>query len=90
MNFILRVINEKEKRFQNRMLGESYWIYRRDYYSEKEWVEILKQYYPEIFSKSKDADKEIYALIASSGSHLIYQGYEAYIMTENGKTFEKV
>ena len=58
MNFILRVTNNKEAHAQNRILGNTYVLYKRNDYSEEDWVKLLIQYYPDIFEKSKNARRK--------------------------------
>ncbi len=87
MNFILRTINEESGVVYNMIIGNSYEAIKRQNLTDNKWFERIKLYYPKI--NIKDI-KSVRAIVLYSESILIFKFQKAYIMTENGATFEQI
>jgi len=86
MNFILRTIAKESKGLTlNRLLGSSYCITYKSEKTIEEWETEVKIYFPEIAKTDI-----IVAIVLSNEVSPIYDDDRAYIMTESGKTFEKI
>jgi hypothetical protein len=86
MNFILRTIRKESKgQNLNRFLGNSYCITYNNEKTTEEWEREVRIYFPKITKTDN-----IVAIVLSNEALPIYNDDTAYIMTESGKTFEKI
>lgn len=84
MNFILRTRVGNEN-FLNRGIGDSYTVTYNSKKTKEEWLKEVQQYYSEI----ENAD-DIKCIVLCNDAHVIYENMHAWIMTESGKTFERI
>jgi len=78
--YTLRII-EKDGSIQNFYLGNSY---KRLDHKTPAYKEIVRESYPDILT-----DK-IPCIVLSGASYIIHEDQRAYIVSENGNTFEKL
>ena len=92
MNFILRTIVQNEKDEPNnaplnKIIGGCYSLATIFGKRTEVWQEEIKKHYPKI--SLKDAQRVV-AMVISNECTLVYEGCYAYIMTDEGRTFEKI
>jgi len=92
MSFILRTIIKNEKKGVthaplNRMIGDSYSLSTNTGKETEVWHKEIKTHYPNI---SLQNAKKVRAMVISSECMLVHEECLAYIMTNEGKTFEKI
>jgi len=85
MNFILRTITEGN--VCNQIIGTHYSRILRSLTDEKSFNSEVLKFYPEYRSNYIN---DVVAIVLTDKAHLITKNQDAYIMTESGKTFEKI
>ena len=84
MNFILRT-QVDENNFLNEIIGSNYIISKKFNKTTEEWEDEVKRYFP-----LKQDCESVRVLVVFSKAIAIYSKMKAWIMTENGSTFEKI
>ena len=88
-NFILRTVSRDGKypTVNNQILSPHYNIIHRHDRSLAEWKKVIQQYYPKVLDGYVPYYK---AILIYASSILLCADKEYYIMTESGKTYERV